>query len=1836
LYTTAKLERFSFDGVRLDGIGFKCDVIVMLRSLLRFSLPLAIYIVSVPVFAQLRTQQNWWMGDGPRGIQFSQPNDSAILVTRPLTSISVSGYGNEGGFVASDPMTGALLFYTDGNVVYDANHELMLNGTGLGGNPSGNQPAAGVRLPGSTTRYLIFTNSATTAAAGQIFMSEVDMTLLGNNFDNPALPAPPLADVVAGTKATAIAGLNNVAEGMIIIPHSNGTDYWLITQERGTTTFNVNLITSAGIQPVTQSVTTAPFGFSAAHLAFHAAVFNPPATQKFPNRIAVAQEEGNQNIILFTYDAGSGAISFETTLVNSGVSGAFTPPAIYDVEFSHEGEYLYASHQGLLIQYDLENFIVAPDTIDVTGMVMSYGLQAGPDSTIYHIYQNASGDLLVGRITNPDLPADSVVYQPQRFGNIDFEATQFPQFLPKTPITISVTFETLGDCQNNAISFFPTVIPGADSLSWKFGDTPPGTSDEWAPTYTYATSGNFTVEVTPFVNGVAGTPYSQPITIRPFDVQLSLVQDTTACSCELNFPKIPPSPDAYPNGQPCNNFTLTANVTGSATSFQWYGPSGLLAGQTTATLTSVDSAGFYYLKAEASGCTAYAGVNIKEYGVDDPRSNIWLFGNNAGINFNPDFNIATGADPIVGKVTSAEGVSVIADRNGQVIVSTNGEQVYNRNGDPAPLVPGGIGGSQFSTQSSLIIPFPGDPTLYYIFLTQDVYPQTFSPGYELRYAIFDLKRGTYGELVPMNPPANSEYSAVLFTKSTERITGNEGWLIAHEYGNNNFRAYPLTPEGIGAPVISSVGSVHSEAVEENAEGYMKLSSQGTLAVALSTPGVSNFVEIFDFIDSTGVVTNFRQVDLQQSSGQVYGIEFSSSGTKMFASTTDPGSIHEFAYDSVTSTYIKKPALPVMSTPSNVGAIEMGPDGVIYVATEGASALGVITPNEDPDLPSSYDPAQFPLASGTTSTLGLPNFMQNIGDGLMTPSIVAVGNCFGSPTLMTGSGTDAIDTLTWSFGDGSGQSGPNLTNVEHTYSAPGTYTVTLEIANRCKGVVAVLTTTVVIYGTPVVQESNITLCNGGTDEQFTAVDPADPDIGTYTFLWNTGETTNVITPTQDGSYTVTVTTANLCVVTGQFNANDNRPQVDLGTDRIVCENSGLATFDAGNVGSTYVWTLATTGSKNVVTDPDDPQRYTMSTQTPGDFSLMVDVVNPFTTCTASDTVVIRINPQVQFAVGTIIPPSACLQSDGSFEFTITTTGSYYYTVTDVLDATMVTGGNETGPSGNILVPNLEAGAYHLEISNQVTGCLDRETVGLSDPSAGFTVEIVQDDFCFPAPPAARRLGIHLESTATLPYDYRILGELTTNIFAEGTSASAATPQVLVPAASFVGEVTAGNGCVVVSDPPEPIKARPQPIIQDANITQCTLPISIALTLDGTGPAATSIAWTGEAIVAGTESTLTVQANPTNGTKSYSVNLQGDPALTCPTDSTFQIAVNADPLPSFSQSDACADEVTLTATPNTPAGQYAYNWEKDGAPVSGASQLFTTTGGLFRVSVQNTNTGCISPFYEDQVDVLGLFTVQLSNPQPCEGVDFTLTATPSPALAGVQYTWFRNNTQIANQTSPTLAVSDDRAGIYKVEISRSNGGSPAVVCTADDEVQVVILPTTPGTLVDNGIICPDPAGDDPSTEVVLDPGDGFQSYQWYKDGDLLEGETNRTYTATDVGEYSVDLVNVYGCSSTDKIVLNDICDPRITGPNAFRPGGFNKEFSLFTFFITDEDFEIFIFNRWGEMVYHSNDRAFKWNGGYKNNSSQPVPPGTYTYLVKFKSSYRPEQGIEEQRGGVVVLR
>src|SRR5207253_2068823 len=132
---------------------------------------------------------------------------------------------------------------------------------------------------------------------------------------------------------------------------------------------------------------------------------------------------------------------------------------------------------------------------------------------------------------------------------------------------------------------------------------------------------SFSVVLTAFYHGQSATA-TKSIPMTDFKLKLNLVQDTTACKFEF------PPPEGT-SGPP--QFSVKVKDSGGTApvSYAWSN------GQTTAVMKP-DIYGYYYVVAtDATGCSAYAGVNVKEYGLQDQRRNIWFFGDHAGLDFNP-------------------------------------------------------------------------------------------------------------------------------------------------------------------------------------------------------------------------------------------------------------------------------------------------------------------------------------------------------------------------------------------------------------------------------------------------------------------------------------------------------------------------------------------------------------------------------------------------------------------------------------------------------------------------------------------------------------------------------------------------------------------------------------------------------------------------------------------------------------------------------------------------------------------------------------------------------------------------------------------------------------------------------------------------------------------------------------------------------------------------------------------------------------------------------------------------------------------------------------------------
>ena len=265
----------------------------------------------------------WYFGNSTDGIIFNKSDNVANIVSNQFVP-----FGQGGAAVASDPASGDLLFYTDGSSVFDASHSIMVNGSGLTANISGNQNVAVCSVPGEVDRYYIFTNSANYNTAGNISYTVVDMT----RFGNAIFPSPALGEVDNPNKNQAT-GLNNTSEAMIIIAKFDRSGFWLISKQNGNNDFYEVLdigsgtgnITSAGTFILGDPIIASNFSYS-----------------DVSGMIAVAPQNENRNIQILDFDNTTGNLSFNSDVLNSGYNN-LSGQAIYDAEWSINGDYLYIS-----------------------------------------------------------------------------------------------------------------------------------------------------------------------------------------------------------------------------------------------------------------------------------------------------------------------------------------------------------------------------------------------------------------------------------------------------------------------------------------------------------------------------------------------------------------------------------------------------------------------------------------------------------------------------------------------------------------------------------------------------------------------------------------------------------------------------------------------------------------------------------------------------------------------------------------------------------------------------------------------------------------------------------------------------------------------------------------------------------------------------------------------------------------------------------------------------------------------------------------------------------------------------------------------------------------------------------------------------------------------------------------------------------------------------------------------------------------------------------------------------------------------------------------------------
>lgn len=447
------------------------------------------------IYNESRSDENWQMYDD-RDMDFSATPSNVAGSNNGLDNATFPA--REAISTISDHNTGALLFYSNGEEVWDATLTTMQNGSGLKGNNSSSQGSLILPFPGDTNRYYLFVNSGSTIGgpANQmdtIWYNVIDMTLNGG-----------LGGVVPGQKNILLTATDG-SESTTGIARSQRIDcdndsYWLIVSPEPYR-LNTYEIDQSGINLVQSQLFGAIPG--SGNGKYMETVFSPSGTR-------LAATGSADGILLYDFDISTGTLSNQQFIQPPSVT-SYTE--LSSVEFSADNMMLYAavntssSNTKYIAQYDVStNNIKGSEFVQAAGNQLIGSLKRGEDDKIYFT-RNFNGQL--GVINDPNVAGagcNLVVNGKGLSGAQSGNGLQnivklltpnlddmTPAFAADSASCLTFDFTNSSTLPNypDACSF----LANNDVIStrWEFGDGSVSTSLN--PSHTYAAPGNYNVSL---------------------------------------------------------------------------------------------------------------------------------------------------------------------------------------------------------------------------------------------------------------------------------------------------------------------------------------------------------------------------------------------------------------------------------------------------------------------------------------------------------------------------------------------------------------------------------------------------------------------------------------------------------------------------------------------------------------------------------------------------------------------------------------------------------------------------------------------------------------------------------------------------------------------------------------------------------------------------------------------------------------------------------------------------------------------------------------------------------------------------------------------------------------------------------------------------------------------------------------------------------------------------------------------------------------------------------------------------------------------------------------------
>jgi gliding motility-associated-like protein len=387
--------------------------------------------------------------------------------------------------------------------------------------------------------------------------------------------------------------------------------------------------------------------------------------------------------------------------------------------------------------------------------------------------------------------------------------------------------------------------------------------------------------------------------------------------------------------------------------------------------------------------------------------------------------------------------------------------------------------------------------------------------------------------------------------------------------------------------------------------------------------------------------------------------------------------------------------------------------------------------------------------------------------------------------------------------------------------------------------------------------------------------------------------------------------------------------------------------------------------------------------------------------------------------------------------------------------------------------------------------------------------------------------------------------------------------------------------------------------DAVTGTCATNFNFAPVISG-GSGGFQYQWTNNGTTLGTQATLNYSSDV-----STQVNLQVSDA--CGAEATDAVTVTIENPELFVEIGddifaSCLDDTELTAGISGGSGGNTFEWSVLGQ-IEGTAPAFT---------IQSFETVDVNVLVTDAcgmqaTDVVTIFipdiplTIEVSaDTSICQFGVAELWALAGGGEGGFTYLW-ETTGSVGNELFLSNMIN---SGTYTV-IATDQCGK-----TIEDEVFVEVRPLEAGfaaTLLSENeyqfTAMPSPECDD--CVYMWDLGDGTTST-----------EESFIHLFDGMGSYTVWHTVVNGIGCTDNAFFTVVSPPQIYIPNTFTPNndGINDVFAVVGSSVME--FELNIFNRWGEVVFSTNDITKVWMGDFKGTGQHFVPDGVYSYVAKIK--------------------